>query len=153
MKSLKQKNNTKKSLQLAYGFAALELEKAEKLESTIKMALENGDKIDAEILTDYAKVINSYCDALDLMENYKIEQLQYEKVMSLLSKYGEKHPDQLSITMTTYVKYAEVLWSQNKYKQACRALKVAIAFLLNNIDDLNGDDLNKDFIIKKVLMV
>lgn len=153
MKSLTQKDKTKRSLQMTYGFAALELEKAEKLESTIKMALENGDKIDAEILTDYAKVINSYCDALDLMENYKIEQLQYEKVMSLLSKYGEKHPDQLSITMTTYIKYAEVLWSQNKYKQSCRALKVAIAFLLNNIDVLNGDDLNKDFIIKKVLMV
>lgn len=142
------KNNY--SIQAAYGLAAAELQKAEKLEQTIRASSEKGKTIDSEVLTDYAKVMNSYCNALDLMENYSKEQQHYEKVIELLSKYREPNPEQFNITMITYVRYAEVLWKQRKFKKSCEALKQSLLFLLTNLDKPEMDKLDTNLLTNQI---
>ena len=62
---MREDNKNSYSIQAAFGLAAAELDKAEQLEQAIMSSLENGEQIDTEALTDYAKVINSYCNALE----------------------------------------------------------------------------------------
>lgn len=141
------------NIQAAFGLAAAELTKAEHLEQTIMSSLENEEPIDTDVFTDYAKVINSYCNALDLMENYGKEQQQYEKVITLLSEYSKSHPDLLNITMITYIKYATVLWKQKKYKKSSEALKLALAFLLTNLDKIDLDKIDTDLLTNQISQI
>lgn len=101
-----------KELKTAFNFAATELEKVQRYESEISESLASGGQVDNDIVIGYAKVINSYCDALDLMENFGKEQALYEKSLDLLSRYGSAHPEQINIKMMTIIKYAQVLWKQ-----------------------------------------
>ncbi len=141
------------SIQAAFGLAASELAKAEQLEQTIMSSIDRGEEIDVEVLTDYAKVVNSYCNALDLMENYGKEQQQYEKVINLLSMCSETHPDQFNITMITYIKYASVLWKQKKYKKSSEALKLALSFLLVNMDEIDVDDIDTNLLTNQISQI
>lgn len=130
----------------AYSYAASAQRMVKKYETLISESIDSEKDIDASLLTDYAKVINSYCDALDLIENYPLEQSQYEKVINLLTNYGNKHPEQFNITITTYIKYAEVLFKQKKYKKSCEALKVAMSILVGNKDSISFTDIDVTFI-------
>lgn len=150
---MREDNKNSYSIQAAFGLAAAELDKAEQLEQAIMSSLENGEQIDTEALTDYAKVINSYCNALDLMENYSKEQQQYEKVINLLSKYSESHPDQFNITMITYIKYATVLWKQKKFKKSSEALKMALSFLLTNMDNIDLDKIDTTLLTNQISQI
>lgn len=142
--------NNNYSIQAAYGLAAAELQKAEKLEQTIRAFSDKGKTIDSEVLTDYAKVMNSYCNALDLMENYSKEQQHYEKVIELLSKYRQPNPEQFNITMITYLRYAEVLWKQKKFKKSCEALKQSLLYLLTNLDKPERDKLDTNLLTNQI---
>lgn len=150
---MREDNKNRYDIQAAFGLAAAELEKAEPLERAIMSSMENGELIDTDTLTDYAKVINSYCNALDLMENYGKEQRQYEKVIALLSKYSESHPDRFNITMVTYIKYATVLWKQRKFKKSCEALKQALSFLLTNIDNIDPDKIDTNLLTNQISQI
>lgn len=130
----------------AYSYAASAQRMVAKYEALISESIDFGNGLDVGLLTDYAKVINSYCDALDLMENYPLEQSQYEKVIRLLSDYGKEHPEQFSITITTYIKYADVLFKQKKYKKSCAALKAAMSILVGNKDSISFTDMDVAFI-------
>lgn len=130
----------------AFNYAAAALKMVVKYETLISESLDSESGVDADLLTDYAKVINSYCDALDLMDNYPQEQTQYEKVIKLLTSYGEVHPDQFNITISTYIKYADVLFKQKKYKKSCEALKSAMSILVGNMDNISFTDVDISFI-------
>ena len=130
----------------AFRYAATTHRMVVKYEAIISQSLESEVGLDTELLTDYAKVINSYCDALDLLDNYPQEQAQYEKVIDLLTHYGEAHPDQFSITITTYIKYANVLFKQKKYKRSCDALKAAMSLLVGNMDSISFSEIDINFI-------
>lgn len=138
---------------MALGYAAGELQKVEKIENDIINAIDNEQQLDMDVLIDYAKVINSYCDALDIMENYGTEQAEYEKVITMLSLYGESHPCQMNVTIMTYLKYAGVLWKQKKFKKSCEALKTAISFLLNHLDEIDGKELDTQFLTNQISMI
>lgn len=150
---MREDNKNSYSIKAAFSLAAAELEKAQPLEQAIMSSLENGEQIDTEILTDYAKVINSYCNALDLMENYSKEQQQYEKVLDLLSKYSELHPDQFNITMITYIKYAAVLWKQKKFKKSSEVLKLALSFLLTNMNNIELDKIDTNLLTNQISQI
>lgn len=130
----------------AFNYAASAQRMVAKYEALISESIDSDAGLDAGLLTDYAKVINTYCDALDLIENYPLEQSQYEKVIKLLAEYGEEHPEQFNITITTYIKYADVLFKQKKYKKSCEALKVAMSILVGNKDDISFTDVDITFI-------
>ena len=130
----------------AFGFAAATYKMVTRYEGLIAESLETEKGVDTDLLIDYAKVINSYCDALDLLENYPQEQAQYEKVISLLTRYGNEHPEQFSITITTFIKYADVLFRQKKYKKSCEALKSAMSVLVGNKDSITFTNADITFI-------
>ena len=130
----------------AFSYAATAHRMVVKYEALISESLNSETGIDTDLLTDYAKVINSYCDALDLMDNYPQEQTQYEKVIKLLTSYGEEHPEQFNIAITTYIKYADVLFKQKKYKKSCEALKSAMSILVGNMDSISFTDVDINFI-------
>lgn len=54
----------------AFSYAASAHRMVVKYEALISESLNSETGLDFDLLTDYAKVINSYCDALDLMDNY-----------------------------------------------------------------------------------
>lgn len=139
-----------KKYESAYSYAASSQRMVLRYEAMIAESIGSANGLDISLLTDYAKVINSYCDALDLIENYPLEQSQYEKVIRLLSDYGKEHPEQFSITITTYIKYAEVLFKQKKYKKSCEALKVAMSILVGNKDDISFTDVDVTFITNQL---
>ncbi len=130
----------------AFSYAASAHRMVVKYEALISESLNSETGLDFDLLTDYAKVINSYCDALDLMDNYTQEQTQYEKVIKLIANYGEEHPEQFNITITTYIKYADVLFKQKKYKKSCEALKSAISILVGNMNSISFTDMDINFI-------
>lgn len=130
----------------AFSYAADAHRMVVKYEALLSESMQSENGLDGDLLTDYAKVVNSYCDALDLMDNYPQEQAQYEKVIEMLVNYGEVHPDQFNITITTYIKYAEVLFKQKKYKKSCEALKSAMSFLVGNKDSISFTDVDITFI-------
>ena len=130
----------------AFSYAAATHKMVIKYEALISESLDSETGLDIDLLTDYAKVINSYCDALDLMDNYPQEQMQYEKVIKLLSSYGEEHPEQFNVTITTYIKYAGVLFKQKKYKKSCEALKSAMSILVGNIDSISFNEIDINYI-------
>ena len=130
----------------AFGFAAATYKMVTHYEGLIAESLEADKGIDIDLLIDYAKVINSYCDALDLLENYPQEQVQYEKVIGLLTRYGNEHPEQFGIMITTFIKYADVLFRQKKYRRSCEALKSAMSTLVGNKDSITFTDAEITFI-------
>jgi len=135
-----------KKYETAFGFAASTYKMVAKYEVLVSEALKSENGLYIDLLTDYAKVVNSYCDALDLMDNYTQEQAQYEKVIKLIANYGEEHPEQFNITITTYIKYADVLFKQKKYKKSCEALKSAMSILVGNMDSISFTDMDINFI-------
>lgn len=135
-----------KKYETAFGFAASTYKMVAKYEALVSAALESENGLDIDLLTDYAKVVNSYCDALDLMDNYTQEQAQYEKVIQLLATYGDEYPDQFNISIKTYIKYAEVLFKQKKYKKSCEALKCAMSLLVGNMEIISFTDVDITFI-------
>ncbi len=130
----------------AFSYAAAAHRMVVKYEALISESRDSEMGLDTDLLTDYAKVINSYCDALDLMDNYTQEQTQYEKVIRLLASYGEEHPKQFNITITTYIKYADVLFKQKKYKKSCEALKSAMSLLVGNLDNISFTEMDINYI-------
>lgn len=139
-----------KELKTAFNFAATELEKVQRYESEISESLASGGQVDNDTVIGYAKVINSYCDALDLMENFGKEQALYEKSLDLLSRYGSAHPEQINIKMMTIIKYAQVLWKQKKYKKSGEALRKAVSYMLDNLKDLSSDPIDINFIKRQL---
>lgn len=135
-----------KTYESACNYAASAHRMVVKYEALIAESLASETGIDTDLLTDYAKVINNYCDALDLMDNYSQEQMQFEKVIKLLTSYGTEHPEQFNIAITTFIKYADVLFKQKKYKKSCEALKSAMSLLVGNIDCISFSDIDIDFI-------
>lgn len=136
----------KKKYETAFGFAASTYKMVAKYEALVSEALRSENGLDIDLLTDYAKVVNSYCDALDLIDNYTQEQVQYEKVIKLLATYGDEHPEQFNISIKTYIKYAEVLFKQKKYKKSCEALKCAMSLLVENMESISFTDMDINFI-------
>lgn len=131
-------------------FVQTERNKVFRFESLIGQSLCEGKTLELYILIDYARAINSYCDALDLFDNYASEQVQYEKALRLLSQYGDSHPEQFNIRMTTYVKYAEVLCKQGNFKDSCRVLKEALSYMMENINDLSSHTIDTRFLTEQI---
>ena len=140
---MKREENTGFTLEAAYGLAAVEAAKKERMEREINERMERGEDVEPELLTDYAKVANSYCNALDLLENYPKEQQQYEKVLALLTDSESDSMERINVTLATYLKYAGVLWKQNKYKKTGEALKEALGYMISNIENLDAERIDK----------
>lgn len=131
-------------------FVRTECNKVFRFETLIGHSLDEGRALDLSFLIDYARAINSYCDALDLFDNYDSEREEYEKALRILSQYGDSHPEQFNIRMTTFIKYAEVLCKQGNFKESCHVLKEAISYMMNNINALTSKTIDTRFLLQQI---
>lgn len=137
-------------MKTAYHFAATELENIQRYENKIFASLDKGDCIEREMLLEYIQVLNSYCDALDLMEHFSAEQFYYSRALEMLSKYGHPTPDFVNIKTVTLAKYARLLWTLKQYKKSAEILKETIDYILDNRGYYSDDIVNIDFIKKQL---
>lgn len=137
-------------IKTAYHFAATELENIQKYEKQIFSSLDKGDAISGEMLLEYIQVLNSYCDALDLMEHFSAEQFYFERALEMLENYGQASPELVNIKTVTLVKYARLLCTLKQYKKSGELLKETLQYILNNIEYYSDSEVNIEFIKKQL---